>query len=586
MPSESKAGFWRLPTIRVCFGVKPILLRISTLGASLVRIRIGSRKIEIPVDEDEKEICLPLRTGKGFKLIRMRGLRTSDSLLWERGCLLLRIPALRGLPHGAKRRKRVRQLLAQSRNVLEDLPRQPLVSIICPLFNTPPRFLREMLESVINQVYPNWELVLVDDGSDDPAFQKELEQVAKRGEARVRIFREDKNRHICHASNRAIQEARGEWLALLDHDDVLSPLALVEMIRFLLENPVVDLAYSDEDKIAEDGSFFSPYFKPAWNRQLLFRQNYLCHFVMLRACLVDQVGGFREGTEGAQDWDLFLRISQAIGGEKIGHVPQILYHWRVHSDSTASTTGVKSYAVSAGLKAVADAYERVGQENSVGLICDHYVDREPSGPVQFAERSIFDPDVPVEEWTIFLWDPCQSIPEELPSRLSRFDDDRRIGAVGFRWEANGVVLPTIVSASPERKLFFPFAGIGVGEHGMGFRESLAQNAIAVCGGCLCVRSSALAEIKDRPPASFVSPDAVAIHLCLELNARKYEVVADMASRFQADSISRPLSIRRDEIEKLHDSYPEWFQADPFWNAGLARQDGHLRPREDVYPPLF
>lgn len=246
---------------------------------------------------------------------------------------------------------------------LARLPSRPLVSIVMPVYDTPERYLREALDSVLAQVYDNWELCAVDDCSTAAWVPKILEDYAAADE-RIRVARRETNGHISAASNTALEMARGEWVVLLDHDDTLSPQALALGVLALADRPDAGLLYSDEDKI-DEGNRSVPFFKPDFDPLLLLAQNYLCHMTMARADLVRKVGGFREGLEGSQDWDLVLRVSERLSADQIVHVPHVLYHWRMHAGSTSSARAAKPYATRAGARAVTDHLSRVGAPGAV-----------------------------------------------------------------------------------------------------------------------------------------------------------------------------------------------------------------------------
>lgn len=239
------------------------------------------------------------------------------------------------------------------RSRVEVLQHRPLVSILVPVYDTPDKWLRRCLDSVLAQVYPNWELCVVDDASPSPRVRQTLAEYSKR-DARIRVLYRDKNGHISAASNDALQMARGDMIGLLDHDDELRPHALLEMIEALEANPGAGLLYSDEDKIDERGRRFQPNFKPDWNPDLLLSQNYICHFTMIRTDVARAAGGFRVGYEGSQDHDLFLRCTERLEPSEIVHVPRVLYHWRAIAGSTALERDAKDYATRAGVRAVRD----------------------------------------------------------------------------------------------------------------------------------------------------------------------------------------------------------------------------------------
>lgn len=236
-------------------------------------------------------------------------------------------------------------------------PDAPLISILLPLYQTPERWLRRCIDSVLAQAYPNWQLCIVDDASPDPRVMQIAQEYAN-ADARIQVMRRSQNGHISEASNSALEFAAGEYVALLDHDDELRPHALLEVAEAIALNPDIGLLYSDEDKIDADGRRFDPYFKPDFDPDLLRSQNYVCHFTTIRTDLVREVGGFRKGFEGSQDHDLILRCTERLRPTQVHHIPKVLYHWRAIPGSTALTRDAKDYASSAGARAVAEQLDR------------------------------------------------------------------------------------------------------------------------------------------------------------------------------------------------------------------------------------
>lgn len=220
--------------------------------------------------------------------------------------------------------------------------KRPLISILVPTYNTNIKHLRECIESVLAQTYTNWELCIADDSSSNQKVRDIIKEHAGK-DKRIRYVFREKNGHICEASNSALELAKGEYIALLDHDDYLWPNALYENITLINEHPDARFIYSDEDKLSETGKKHEdPFFKPDWSPEFLRSINYITHFAVLDRQLVNKVGGFRPGYEGAQDWDLFLRVSREL--DKVYHVPTILYSWRKSDTSTAKTSSAKDYA--------------------------------------------------------------------------------------------------------------------------------------------------------------------------------------------------------------------------------------------------
>jgi O-antigen biosynthesis protein len=221
--------------------------------------------------------------------------------------------------------------------------RRPRVSFITPVYNTPAPFLRAMIESVLAQAYDNWQLCLADDASSAPHVRPILEEYAAR-DSRIAVAWRGKNGHISAASNSALQLAAGDYVALLDHDDALPPDALYWVVKEINDHPDAALLYSDEDKLDFDGVRTLPYFKCDWNYDLFLAHNLVTHLGVYRADIVRDIGGFREGFEGAQDYDLALRFIERIEPAQIRHIPRVLYHWRMLAGSTSVGAGEKSYA--------------------------------------------------------------------------------------------------------------------------------------------------------------------------------------------------------------------------------------------------
>ena len=245
--------------------------------------------------------------------------------------------------------------------VTRTLPIQPRISVITPVYNTPPHVLKACLESVRRQIYSEWEHCIVDDASTSEATRTVLAQHAE--DPRVRLVTLDRNQHVSIATNEALARATGDYVALLDHDDELPPEALAEVVRSLNAHPDTDVIYSDEDKLDERGVRCDPFFKPDWSPELFLSYMYACHLLVLRRRIVDAVGGFREGFEGAQDYDLLLRVMQRT--DRIHHIPRVLYHWRKGEGSTATAASTKPWALEAGRRALEDYGRRAGLDAEV-----------------------------------------------------------------------------------------------------------------------------------------------------------------------------------------------------------------------------
>ena len=230
----------------------------------------------------------------------------------------------------------------------------PMISIVTPVYRPNLTHFSGMVDSVIGQSYDNWQLILVDDCSAEPELTAMLNAYADH--PKIIVHQRKKNGHISAASNDALKLATGEFVALLDHDDLLHKHALNTVALFIQNEPTVNILYSDEDKVNEAGTFEQAHYKPQWNPDLLYSHNYVCHLGVYRKSLLDDIGGFRLGVEGSQDYDLLLRAVKACKAKGITHIPYVLYHWRIAEGSTALAGSEKSYTDDAGLKALQDYF--------------------------------------------------------------------------------------------------------------------------------------------------------------------------------------------------------------------------------------
>lgn len=239
----------------------------------------------------------------------------------------------------------------------------PLISVVVPAYHTPPLFLRQMLDSLIAQTYGGWELCIANGSPDDKEMEAVLEEYEKR-DSRIRHENLKENLGIAENTNAAFRMAKGEFIGLLDHDDLLAPNALYEIVLALEKNPEADVVYTDEDKVTTDlKEHFQPHLKPDFNLDLLRSNNYICHFFTVRREIVEQVGGFRTEFDGAQDYDFIFRCTEEA--RKILHIPEILYHWRTHKESTADNPASKMYAFEAGKRAIEAHLKRTGTDGEV-----------------------------------------------------------------------------------------------------------------------------------------------------------------------------------------------------------------------------
>jgi GT2 family glycosyltransferase len=248
------------------------------------------------------------------------------------------------------------------RSALQSMTYKPVFSILTPVYNTPEKWLRRVIDSVLEQQYPHWELCIADDCSTQPHVRRILDEYIARDQ-RIKVVYRDRNGHIAEATNSALEIATGEFIALLDHDDELTADALFENAIALNERPTLDFVYSDEDKIDEEGVCSDPFYKPDWSPDFMLTCMYTCHLGVYRTSLVREIGGFRPEVNGAQDYDLALRI--AARSDRIHHIPRVLYHWRTLPTSTASGAEAKDYAYPAAQRAIANYLHLVGTPGKV-----------------------------------------------------------------------------------------------------------------------------------------------------------------------------------------------------------------------------
>lgn len=297
----------------------------------------------------------PYNIKKGFRYLKHYGLKEFLVRLQER-------MEPEEVPYGPwyeKHKRTEQELKKQSEKRFKE---NVLISVAVPVYHTGELFLRQMIESVMDQSYKNWELCIVNAGPDDEKVREILNEYAEK-DRRIRVRELAENEGIGKNTNRAFEMAEGEYVALLDHDDLLAPDALFE-VACAIERSHPDIIYSDEDKVSgENLEHTQPHFKPDFNIDLLRANNYICHLLVIRKTLIDKVGGFREGFDGAQDHDFIFRCSD--NADIIVHIPRILYHWRTHQASTADNPASKLYAYEAGIRAVRENIERNGEEAEV-----------------------------------------------------------------------------------------------------------------------------------------------------------------------------------------------------------------------------
>lgn len=292
--------------------------------------------------------------------LRSKGLRAKDA---HRVTRLLSAPyRSRALHYEFWRRRWVeptRDDYVRITEMTAELPKRPTFSFVMPVYNTPVGLLQECLDSLLNQTYQDFEICVADDRSPDPAVLETLERYARR-DPRIKIAARRHNGHISAASNSALALATGEWIVLVDHDDLVPDYCLFTVAWYINRHPDGQVFFSDEDKVTLSGERVQPYFKGSYDPFLMYGHNMVSHLGVYRRDLLEQIGGFRLGLEGSQDYDLLLRCAEIVGDDAVVHIPHVLYHWRAIPGSTAVSADQKGYAIHAAGAAINGHFDRRG----------------------------------------------------------------------------------------------------------------------------------------------------------------------------------------------------------------------------------
>lgn len=299
---------------------------------------------------------------KGFEYIRRNGVSRFWTLAKAKA-----FPAGKSYKEWYEEHCPTKEELMRQREV--EFSVQPLISIVVPTYQTPIPFLKDMIDSVRKQSYEKWELCIADgslngDGNDTKVIRvrEELNRYSME-DKRIKVVYLEENQGIAENTNQALALATGEYIGLFDHDDMLTPDALYEIVKAINDYDY-DVLYTDEDKISEDShDYKKPVFKPDYSPELLCANNYITHFFVAKKSIVDRLGGFRKEYDGSQDYDFIFRCVELA--KKVGHVSKVLYHWRMHGGSVAGDPTSKMYAYDAGKKAIQSHYERVGIQANV-----------------------------------------------------------------------------------------------------------------------------------------------------------------------------------------------------------------------------
>lgn len=484
------------------------------------------------------------------------------------------------------------------------------LSVLMPVYNPGLEFLEEAIDSVRAQSYENWELCMADDCSTDERLRPFLEDQARRDSRIKAVFRE-KNGGIALCSNSALALATGEWCALLDQDDLLAKSALAEVAREIEHHPDAGLIYSDEDFVDSLGDHINPFFKPDWNPDLFLGQNYLNHLGVYRTSLLREIGGFREGFEGSQDYDLALRCSERLSADQIRHIPRALYHWRMVEGSLAEQPDAKPHARHSARRALRSHLKARGIAARVEACPEN----------EESHRIIYELPVPAP-WVTIVAAGCE---ESDVLRLADYPglewSSAQVGAAGANRAArqaagevliflnnvteakdagwvremiSHVVRPGVGAAgaslwSPDETLEDgalilglggiatpAFYGIPHGHPGYFNRAWLTQNFSAVSTACLAVRKDVFLELNGFDERN-LPKDFYDVDFCLRLRERSLQVVwTPYAKLTYRGTGLRPEAQSSSEAAWMKQRWGEQLERDPFYNPNLSREPPGFR----------
>jgi GT2 family glycosyltransferase len=521
--------------------------------------------------------------------------------------------------------------LRAMRDEAQTFESKPLISVIIPVFNPPVLWLAEAVDSVVAQAYENWELILVDDASTDAAVQDYLTKLNSR-DSKIRIFELETNRGISAALNHGIEQARGDWLGFLDHDDVLEPDALFQTANLLQRHPNADLIYSDEDKITDTG-VERPQFKPDWSPDLFLSGNYVSHFSTVRRERVRSVGGFRSEFDGAQDYDLLLRVIERT--DRIHHVPRVLYHWRRSASSSAIDIRQKPGQLDAARRAVEEHLQRKSINARVAIDWPTHrfaVRRQMHEPQQIAivillsdpiellsgwlesisrtsypdyeivvvgrkkesdaadislkrsDRRLLNYSGPMDHpaaynfavaqtdspWLLFLQPGLQPIGDEWLGTMTEHVQRAEVGAVGpLLLRDDNTVEDAGLVLDTTAIAQHALRGLRADDAAILRRAGVTRNCSAVTGACLLTRRDVFAEA-----GGFDERLARAfwdVDLCLKLRRSGYLIVyTPFARLYQRGKEGGELSADSPEGDLMRERWAEMLQRDPYYNPNLSR----------------
>lgn len=503
---------------------------------------------------------------------------------------------------------------------------RPLLSISLPVFKVERKYLHECLRSVETQVYQFWELCIVDDGSCDPEIDAEINAFARRNPNRTRVVKRETNKGIARTSQETINMAQGEFVVLLDHDDRLAPEALYEVARQLNKNPDLDWIYTDHDKISPDGERYQYFLKPDWSPDLLLSYNYILHLSVIRTSILLNAGGFDPAYEGAQDYDLYLRIAEIT--HNIAHLPMVLYSYRQVQGSLADDQNAKPGTHEKGRKALADALERRGIGGTAGHVQNawpgnYYITgtNKPQPVAVFCPVSPTQTDAtfiaalpPLEQGPLDFIYPRKS--ETSAEGLARILNQRpekhllvlnpaiklakshlqtlidRGSVEGIAASTPKIIRPDNIvdhcglAFSTEGQIFCPLRGMQADEPAYGAFGQVRRNVSLVSSHCVLLNQRIVLETGGIDPTLNL-PGAI-FDVCLKARIAGYRIVADgeliatnTGGTLNIDENLRP---ERRDFQELMRRYPAMLAGgDPFYNRFLRTAPPDFGVKHERHP---
>jgi GT2 family glycosyltransferase len=506
---------------------------------------------------------------------------------------------------------------------------RPLISVITPVFDTPVQRLQEAVESVLAQAYENWELVLVDDGSTATELLRMLQSIAARDQ-RIVMASLGKHGGISAASNHGLALARGEWVTFLDHDDVLEPDALFQVLKALQTHPDVDLIYSDEDKLADDG-FEAPVFKPDWSPDFFLSYNYLGHLTAVRRDLVEKAGGFRSEFDSAQDYDLLFRVIELTN--RIHHIPRVLYHWRRSESSSAISVRQKPGQLEASRLAVEEHLKRRGEPAHVAVdwrthafcvrrellelrrisviirsrhdgeerlkrcvetltaqtsypnyevVIVHADKKFPEAATRFSHRLLYLSDAADDStaknqavqqtdspWLLFLDDGIEVIEPDWLTIMAEHVQRPEVGAVGARLlNASGAVEHAGIVVGANNIAQLAYRGFPAEHAGAANRQlQLTRNCSAVSSACILTRREIFQEVGGFD--ANLSGALADVDLCLKIRRAGYLIVYTPFARLCWHHAPGKIDMAGQGI--MEQRWAGVLHGDPYYNPNLSRE---------------